>query len=515
MKNVQGVGFICAFLLSASALGEVVPGPLFGDNMVLQRDRNAVVWGTGMDGERVSVSIKGQTKNTVVHKSRWRVALDPEPAGGPYALTIASGDQKMAFENVMFGEVWFAGGQSNMRFPLFASTDAEKLFASGKLEHPMLRLFAMPERINELDRDMPITGWKESSKDSATDFSAVAWFFGNHLQNQLSVPVGIIMSSRGGTPAEAWMDPVCSNECLPFAAYAAGLDREYHENFQSLEEYREAYSHYRDDFQNHARNVAENKPSIPPVEPHGPYSSQRPSGLYDMMIKPLAPFTLRGFLWYQGESNMWRAYDYRFVLTSLIKNWRRDFEDDSLPFLMVQLPGYGCSDAVHPIWAELRDSQFSVAQNVPGVGLAVIPELGDKADIHPKLKEPVGYRLSLLARGTVYGEELTCSGPMYKSVRFEDARAIISFDHVGKGLGQKGNVLNGFSICGADETFHPADATVVGETVVVSSSQVDKPVAVRYLWKNWIDGDEVALFNEAGLPASPFRTDNFRLVTQK
>jgi len=510
-------------LVSGFAFGEavsdeptvIVPGPLFGSNMVLQRDKNAVVWGTGTDGQSVSVSINGQTQNAVVHDGRWRVALDPESAGGPYVLTIASGDQKTVFENVMFGEVWFAGGQSNMRFPLFASTDAEALFASGKLEHPQLRLFAMPERINELDRDLPIKGWQESSRESATDFSAVAWFFGMHLQQQLDVPVGIIMSSRGGTPAEAWMAAGCSNTCPPFAAYADGLDRQYRENFQSLEAYQEAYRQYREDFKTHAKKVSENKPSTPPVEPHGPYSSQRPAGLYDSMIKPLAPFTLKGFLWYQGESNMWRAYDYRLVLTSLISNWRRDFEDESLPFLIVQLPGYGCDGVAHSIWAEVRDSQFSVAQKVPGAELVAIPELGDKDNIHPKQKEPVGFRLSLLARGLIYGEELTCSGPMYKSVRFDDARAMVSFDHSGNELVQKGDTLNGFTICGADKVFHPAEAVVVGETVVVSSEQVDKPIAVRYLWKNWIDGSEVSLFNDADLPASPFRTDDFKLVTQK
>jgi len=274
--------------------------------------------------------------------------------------------------------------------------------------------------------------------------------------------------------------------------------------------YKAAYLQYLNDWNDFAQKKSANKP----VEPEGPYWSQRAGGLYSTMIAPILPFTVRGVLWYQGETNMWRAYRYRSILSLLIKNWRRDFQDEALPFLVVQLPGFDCGNAEYPVWAEVRDSQAAVAAKDPNVGLIPIPELGDEKDIHPRNKRSVGERLVRFARGFVYGEKIQYAGPSFDSVEFSNGKATVSLKDA-EGLIPQGDVIHGFTIAGADHKFVPAVATLSGEQVVVTSHEVKAPVAVRYLWFNWIEPAEVNLFNSAGLPLAPFRTDTFNLQTQK
>jgi sialate O-acetylesterase len=483
--------------------------------MVLQRQKPVVIWGTAEPRETVTVEFAGQTKTGRSNESgKWRLTLDPMPASSePRSMIIrfSVGNQRSAINNVLVGEVWFAGGQSNMRWPLWNSDGAAELFASGGAEVDGLRLFAMPEIINELDADLRIKGWQASAKESSTAFSAIAWYFGRDLRAALGdVPVGLIMSARGGTPAEAWMDPEFANDCKLFREYADSIDQEYRARFSSFDDYKEAYLQYREDW----KAFVHKKSMVKPEEPKGPWWSQRAGGLYSTMIVPLLPYSVRGVLWYQGETNMWRAYDYRFVLETLIRNWRRDFNDATLPFLVVQLPGFSCGNAEHPIWAELRDSQAVVAEKDPNVGLIPIPELGDEKDIHPRNKRPVGERLARYALGRVYGEDILFRGPSVDSVDFRNGRAIITLKDA-VGLSPKGEGVVGFTIAGEDERFVPATAELDGDRMVVSSPEVNEPVAVRYLWSNWIDPAQVRIFNEAGLPLAPFRTDDFNVVTQR
>lgn len=507
--------FILAILYCQSAVAGLVTGPLFTDNMVLQRDKPVVIWGTADSGETVTVEFAGQTKSGMTdEKGKWQVTLDPLPASSaPRSMTIRSsvGNQQSAINNILVGEVWFAGGQSNMRWALWNTDDSAELFASGGADIPGLRLFAMPEIVNELDANLPINGWQPCTKESSTAYSAVAWYFGRDLRAALGdVPIGLIMSARGGTPAEAWMDPAYAAECQPFADYIDSTDRAYRADFDSFEDYKAAYLQYRAD----SEAFVQKKSSTKPVEPKGPWWSQRAGGLYSTMIEPILPYSVRGVLWYQGETNMWRAYDYRFVLETLIRNWRRDFKDATLPFLLVQLPGFGCGKAEHPVWAVVRDSQAAVADGDPNVGLIPIPELGDEEDIHPRNKRPVGERLARYALGQIYGQDILFAGPSVDSVVFRGGRAIISLKDA-EGLYQKGEPLAGFTIAGEGARFVPASAELDGGQLIVHSSEVNEPVAVRYLWSNWIDPAQVRLFNAAELPLAPFRTDDFKVVTQQ
>jgi sialate O-acetylesterase len=398
-----------------------------------------------------------------------------------------------------------------MRLALWSTGGAGELFQSGGADIPGMRLFAMPEIINELDADLPIKGWQACTKENSTSFSAVAWYFARDLKAALGdVPVGINMSARGGTPAEAWMDPAFAADCKPFIEYADSMDREYRAKFANFEDYKAAYIQYRKDWQ----AFIHKKSTKNPVEPKGPYFGQRAGGLYGTMIDPILPYYVRGVIWYQGEGNAWHAYDYRFVLETLIRNWRRDFMDTELPFLVVQLPGFGCGNAEHPIWAVMRDSQAAVAAADPNVGVIPIPDLGDETDIHPLNKRPVGSRLARYASGQVYGNDIQFTGPSLDSVQFRGGKAMISLKDAEE-LIQRGEVLHGFTIAGADAVFVLATAELKGEQLVVSSPEVTAPAAVRYHWSNWIAPEEVNVFNGTGLPLAPFRTDTFKVITQK
>ncbi|MEA2068060.1 MAG: sialate O-acetylesterase, partial [Verrucomicrobiota bacterium] len=306
-----------------------------------------------------------------------------------------------------------------------------------------------------------------------------------------------------------WMDLAYTNECPQLAEYHRTTLDEYRADFDSFDEYKAAYLQYRKD----RKAFAQKKSGSKPIEPKGPYWSQRAGGFYSSMISPILPYSVLGVLWYQGETNMWRAYDYRFVLEMLIRNWRRDFNDETLPFLVVQLPGFGCGTG-HPVWAELRDSQAFVAATVPYVGLVPIPELGAKKDIHPKNKRPVGERLAHFARGFVYGENIQYAGPSFESVKFNGSQAVVSLNNA-DGLIRKGDAIHGFTVAGKDRKFVPAAAELKEGKLVINSPAVENPVAVRYGWSNWIDPEDVNLFNAADLPLAPFRTDDFNVETQK
>jgi len=502
MKTTLLVLFSCAL----SAFADFKTGPLFTNNMVLQRDKPVAIWGTAKPGEPVSVRFAGQKKSGVADADgKWVVTLDPMPASSsPQAMQIVSkvnGEhKKLELFKVLVGEVWFAGGQSNMARGLSKLESSKELLNSGKADIPGLNLFAMPVIINELDADTPIKGWQECSRESSAQFSAVAWHFANALKKKFKdVPVGVILSARGGTPAEAWIDKTFAADCKPFTVYAGAVDRFYKRTYKSFDEYKAAYIKSRKD----------KKP-----EPKGPYWSKRAGGLYSNMIAPLVPYAVRGVIWYQGEGNSARAYDYRTILSKLISNWRRDFNDPKLPFLVVQLTGFGLGNKKAPTWAVVRDSQAYVADNDPNVGIIPIPELGEKKDIHPRYKQPVGERLARYARGMVYGDDIQYTGPSYDSVAFSNGNALITLKN-SEGLVVKGDAIHGFTIAGKDKKFVAATAELVNGKIQVSSPDVTAPTAVRYHWTNWIEPSEVNLFNGAALPLAPFRTDNFKVVTQK
>ena len=481
---------------ASAARAEVEPNRLFSDGAVLQQGLAVPVWGTGNDGEHVTVKIQDQTVSTTVQNGRWLVRLKPMKAGGPFTLTI-TGDNTITISNVLVGEVWLCSGQSNMAFHLAQAANAAEAIAAA--EDSQLRLFTVSYGATDSPKTNVTGSWKPSSPETARSFSAVAWFFGCELRRALKVPIGLINSSVGGTPAEAWTDRATleSNPDLK------EILEHYAEQVRNYDPAAAAAQHQRA-LERHKQAVEQAKaegkkpPQAPPAPADPRQASGRPCGLYNAMIAPLEPYALAGVIWYQGESNAGRSRQYQTLFPAMIQNWRQAWGQGDFPFLFVQIAPH---QGMKP---EIREAQLLSWQKVPRTAMAVITDVGNETDIHPTQKEPVSQRLALAARAVAYGENLEYSGPVYASMKVDGNRAVLGFTHVGSGLVAKDGELKGFTIAGADDTFVPAKAVIDGDKVVVSSPEVSKPTAVRYGWANTPD---VNLFNQEGLPATPFRTE--------
>ena len=330
-----------------------------------------------------------------------------------------------------------------------------------------------------------------------TNFSAVAYYFGRDLQKAIGVPIGIVHSSWGGSPAEVWMsEKVLSSN----PEYKRDILDTYPAAEQKYKQVLAAYRKQKADAEHEGKEFT-NAP---------PWQVWKPTELYNGMIAPIIPFAIKGAIWYQGESNAGRAEQYRRLFVDMIMNWRHDWGEGNFPFLEVQLAPFVPKNSQPGTWPELREAQVHATKVLPKVGIAVITDVGEKDDIHPTKKEPVGARLALAGRAIAYGDHIVYSGPMYKGMKVRGDKAIIRFNHVGSGLVARDGELKGFTIAGEDRKFVPAQAEIEGDKVVVQSPQVAKPIAVRYGWEDY---PVVNLWNKDGLPASPFRTDNFPMIT--
>jgi sialate O-acetylesterase len=392
-----------------------------------------------------------------------------------------------------------------MEWPLRSSFDPQTDIANSAA--PSLRLFTAPKLRAKSPVDNLQAAWVECGPQTVPGFSAVAYYFGRALLKSRDVPVGLIHTSWGGSPAEVWM-----SEAVLTA------DPEWK---------RDIWDPYPAALAAHKQRVAQWEKEKQEAESQGkkfdrgrPWDPWCPAELYNGMIAPLIPYAIRGAIWYQGESNASRALQYRRLFQDMISNWRRDWGQGNFTFLAVQLAPWDrgqkrtleqiTATPVESDWAELREAQMLATKQLPKVGAAVITDMGDKDDIHPAKKGPVGERLALAARAIAYGEKITAFGPVYRSVKFSGAKATLSFEHVGRGLEAKGGALTGFAIAGEDRKFVWAQAEIRGKNVIVSNPAVSKPVAVRY---GWADYPVVNLWNRDGLPASPFRTDDFPMVS--
>jgi sialate O-acetylesterase len=472
------------------ACGEVKPNRLFSENAVLQQGVNLPVWGIANEGEKVTVSIQGQTVSVTANDGRWLTHLKALQPGGPFVMTIA-GENTVTLTNVLVGEVWLCSGQSNMEMPLDAAANSAEAIAQAR--DPQLRFFSVPhEATDEPKRDLPDgCAWREATPVTAKYFSAVGYFFGRYLREARNTPVGLIHSSVGGTPAEAWMPHGVLTADPEFAAI---LERQ----AEAVKKYdpAKAAADYKTAIE---KAKAEGKDAAKIYEPKSPaVAFGRPSGLYNAMIAPLEPFALAGVVWYQGEQNRTRPREYRRLFPALIDRWRSGWGEGDFPFLFVQIAPF------REIPPELREAQLLTWQKTPRTAMVVTDDVGEGNNIHPTHKEPVGARLALAARAIAYGEKIEYSGPVYDSMKIEGDRAILSFTHVGDGLVAQGGELKGFTVASVDEHFVPAMAVIDTDKVIVSSPAVTKPAAVRYGWDNVPD---VNLFNRQGLPATPFRTD--------
>ncbi len=611
---------------------------IFSDNMVLQRDINAPVWGTANSGEKIMVEINALVVSTIADENgKWKVYLPQFTAGGPYDLVV-KGENEVKFSDVLFGDVWIASGQSNMEWRLDNANNGQE--EVNNANYPEIRLFYVPKRVGKTPKDDLEGGqWDKCSPEVAKSFSAVAYFFGRELHKDLNVPIGLINCNWGGTPAEAWTSQEMLEVLPDFEEKMIELEngpnweddvavnndrmaekaRIVNESFNGIEEGVTKISYNTNDWKTviapnweekfnsvvwlrkmievpkdfkgkelkfdlgrisniawvyfnevelgkvyhpnfveftvpanlvksgknvitvrmanswgtitsfdgpedrmklYAPNGAVLEDLSGPwkyhdgLEPEFPETirySHYPASLYNGMLFAVIPYGIKGAIWYQGESNAGRAYQYRSLFQSMIEDWRIRWEQGYFPFLFVQLANYMDipEQPEENDWAELREAQ-TMALRLPNTGMAVTMDIGERFDIHPRNKQDVGYRLALAAKSIAYGQDIVYSGPLYKGYEINGSDVEIAFDYVGSGLTMKGDKLKGFQIAGKDKKFYWADAQIVGGEVFVSSEKVKDPVAVRYNWGINMDGN---LYNKNGLPASPFRTDDWPGVT--
>ena len=476
---------------------DVVLHGLFSDHMVLQANAKVPIWGWADDGEEVTVQFRDQVVKTVAKNGRWMVELRKLKPVGPNPLKV-TGKNSITLHDVLVGEVWVASGQSNMEWSMRLSHEPEKEIA--KTENSMVRLYTVPKLKAGRPTNNVNASWVECKPSTTSNFSAVAYYFARDLQKALGVPVGIIHTSWGGSPAEVWM----SEEVL------AGNPEYKKDIIEAYNAQRERHETALAKFEKEQAEAKQRGASATGRRPNAPW---KPSELYNGMIAPLLPYAIAGAIWYQGESNAGRAWQYRTLFADMIRNWRRDWGQGNFPFLEVQLaPFMAVKDQPGDSnWAELREAQLLATKALPKVGMAVITDVGDPKDIHPKRKEPVGARLALQARAIAYGHDIVYSGPVYKNMKVKNGQAVLTFEHAGSGLEARDGELKGFAIAGEDRRWVWAKAEIEGKNkIVVSSPDVPKPVAVRY---GWADYPVVNLWNKDGLPATPFRTDDFPLTT--
>ncbi len=502
---------------SATVRADVTVPGLFSDNLVIQAGAPFVIWGLTSESENVEIDVSwGQPGQSVSGgpQGQWQARFAPPAASGPHRITIR-GRNTITIKNVLCGEVWICAGQSNMAMQMAYKHKDDRGVLDYEAEvnaakYPEIRYFLV-SRVKNVSSPWVMKDvegeWKICSPATAGDFSGVAYFFGERLHRALQRPVGLIDTSWGGTHIQAWMSPAALGSDPDFAIHVAWARK-------GMEDYPAEQKIYHEQLQ-----TWQQKGSSPDPKPTPPYwhAAHRniPSGLFHSRIAPLFPVGVKGVVWYQGEGNAGKAWLYQRLLPAMIRDWRSGWGRDDLPFFIVQLPLLATPGAQPKIfeasaWAELREAQLLTARSMPNVALAVALDAGED-HIHPRNKRPVGERLALQALAKVYGHELVSSGPLYAGCRIDGDKAVVAFEAVGPGLcTSDGGMLRGFVLAGTDRRFVPADALIVGDTVVVQSAQVKTPVAVRYAWA---DSPDCNLFNRAGLPASPFRSDTWPGLT--
>ena len=651
---------VCLVLVFTSAgLADVRLPAIIGDNMVLQQAVKAPIWGWAEPGEDVTVKASWQESPVQAKAGRdgkWMAKIDTPKAGGPYEITIKA-KNTITLKNVLVGEVWIASGQSNMEFAVNRTNNSRQEIADAR--YPNIRLFTVKKKVSAVPQSDCVGEWQVCGPNTISEFSAVAYFFGRELHGKLNVPVGLIHTSWGGTPAEAWTRAEALGSLADFKGVSqqikevqANPEKLQKEYDQALLEWTKKFNALDAGYTGGGRSWADvdvndtawagmdiprlwetgglpdfdgvvwfrkvvqipqdwvgrdmvlelgpiddeditfvngmrvgglegpgyydtvrkyklpataikaganviavrvldtggggglygkseqlkiypvakknevislagqwrykvgcDLKSVPP-RPRMPLSldnQNSPTVLYNAMLAPLIPYAIKGAIWYQGESNAGRAYQYRELFPAMIKCWRDDWGRGDFAFLFVQLANYMAAspEPVSSDWAELREAQL-MTLSLPNTGMAVVVDIGEANDIHPRNKQDVGRRLALWALVKNYGQKLVYSGPIYKSMKIDGSKIILHFEHVGGGLVAAGGPLKGFAVAGADRKFVWADAKIDGDSVVVSSEKVANPVAVRYAWAN---NPVCNLYNKETLPASPFRTDDWPGIT--
>ncbi|HEY9559526.1 MAG TPA: sialate O-acetylesterase [Anseongella sp.] len=466
---------LAASSAAITARAEIRLPKLVGDHMVLQRDLPIHVWGWADPGEAITISFNGESYQVTADESGdWEAILRKMKAGGPYEMVL-EGTNRIALQDILIGDIWVCSGQSNMQWTVKNSNDSDEEIKNAS--YPEIRLFYVKRTTSAVPVDDVSGQWEVCSPETVPGFSAVGYFFGREIHKSEGVPIGLINTSWGGTVVETWISPegLRGEETFgPRAASVKDLDKE-----------------------------AVTKPN------------SHPTLLYNAMIHPLLNFPIKGAIWYQGESNATRAYQYRDLFPRMIRDWRAKWQQGDFPFLFVQLANFRkpLEEPKPSDWAELREAQDMTLQ-LKNTGMASAIDIGEADDIHPRNKQEVGRRLALSARKLVYGDNVIASGPRYKSMKIKNGDVFITFSDTGKGLKSKDGApgLEEFQLAGEDKQFHWAEAEIIGKNKVkVHAAGVDKPVAVRFAWQN--NPSKLNLYNSEDLPANPFRTDQWPGMT--
>ena len=497
---------LAAFVTSTQAKAELKLPSIFGDSMVVQRDQPIHVWGWTQPGQSVAAQLGDRSGKAVAGQDgRFDLKVDALPAGGPYELVIEA-DEKMVFTDVLVGEVWVCSGQSNMAWQVGNANDSDLELLSS--DYPKIRLISVPQ-VGTQEPQQDFKGsWAAATPETVKEFSAVGFFFGRRLHQVLDVPIGLIDNAWGGSAAEAWVPNDVLQADGKYDALLASWEKKMASyDYQSIEAaWQTKFKRWKDNGQ---QGSAPRKPR------NDAAGNQRPANIYNGVLKPTIGYTIRGAIWYQGESNAGRAYQYRDLFPLMIQTWRDQWGQGDFPFYWVQLADFrnettepGGSD-----WAELREAQTMTMSRLPNTGQAVIIDIGEGRDIHPRNKQMVANRLVRWALAKDYDITVPCQSPTYESMEMKEGRVTLKFDHVGQGL-YTFDVpqATGFTIAGEDQKFHNATAEVIGkDKVVVSAAEVPNPVAVRYAWAT---NPICNVQSRDGLPMTPFRTDDWKGVTE-
>jgi len=511
-----------AFIASVSfCRSEVTLNPIFGDHMVLQREKPVPVWGKADPGEKVAVSFGGQTQvATANSEGRWAVTLKPMPVSSASRILNVKGKNEISISDVLVGDVWLGSGQSNMDFPVGNTDRREEIKQMREGAFEGIRLFIVDQSTTDEPQESIAGGkWKEPVTGHIMEFSATLFYFGEELQKRMpGVPLGLIRSSVGATNLYSWI-PNEVRDQHDSAEYLRSWWGKEIKNWtpekqatrdQELADYEAAVA----DLKTRGEKVPDTLKK--PGELSGPKWSRRPSGLYNGMIAPLQPFAIRGMIWYQGEWDChyhWTV-TYHDLFIAAAKSWRddwrkaaRDRTAGDFPIYIVQLPARDPNDNNARFWSHMRENQLRLSKEVPDSGLVTTFDTNDPTNMHPVEKTPIGQRLASLALGREYGKKLSWHGPEFQKARLESKGMLIEFDPGDDAIRSKdGEPLRWFELAGSDGVYHPATGEIRGRNqVLVSSPEVSKPVTVRYAFVPAAVNPN--FYNSSGLPAGPFRTD--------
>jgi sialate O-acetylesterase len=504
-RKTTATGFLlaCFCLLLPAASADVTLPHVFSNNMVLQRDMPVTIWGHAEEGEKITVTFNGEEYAIAADElGEWKLVLPALKAGGPYEMTLC-GKNRIHLTNILVGEVWICSGQSNMEWPLHRLNDPEKVIAGA--DFPRIRLLHIKKKAAGQPASDIDTSWNVCTPDVSPAFSAVAYYFGRELHRKLSVPVGLINTSWGGTRIEPWT-PIVGFQSVPrfmkIVREVREADADYRKKFEAALPALEAWLPT-------ARRAiigGQRIPAMPVMPIHKLKSHRRPTGIYNAMIHPVVPFAIRGAIWYQGEANRGDDMTYFDRMKALINGWREIWGQGDFPFYFVQLAPFRYAGNAIDL-AEIWEAQ-TAALALPNTGMVVTTDIANLTDIHPRNKLDVGRRLALWAMARTYGETgLVYSGPLYRMMSIKEGTVRLLFDHVGGGLvSRDGEPLTWFEVAGENKQFVHASARIDGNAVVVWNEKVPNPVAVRF---GWHQEAQPNLANREGLPASPFRTDRW------